>query len=78
MDLGPSRLMVQLDAVPNLDAQLAQGDTSAATGWLRQNLQQFGGLRTPAETITHATGAAPSGEPLLAYLEAKFGEIYKL
>ncbi|MGR3636649.1 MAG: carboxypeptidase M32 [Shimia sp.] len=65
-------------AVPDLDVQLAQGDTSAATGWLRENLQQFGGLRKPADTIVHATGAAPSGEPLLDYLEAKFGDIYKL
>ncbi len=65
-------------AVPGLDAQLAKGDTSAATGWLRENLQQFGGLRTPAETIAHATGAAPTGEPLLAYLEEKFKGIYKL
>ncbi|MBO9408396.1 carboxypeptidase M32 [Shimia sp. R9_1] len=65
-------------AVPDLDAQLAQGDTSAATGWLRENLQQHGGLREPAATIAHATGMAPSGEPLLAYLEEKFGDIYKL
>lgn len=65
-------------AVPDLDAQLAQGDTSAATRWLRENLQQHGGLRTPVETIAHATGKAPSGAPLLDYLEAKFGEIYKL
>jgi carboxypeptidase Taq len=65
-------------AVPNLDDGLARGDTSAATGWLRENLQQHGGLRKPADTIVHATGKAPSGEPLLDYLEAKFGDIYKL
>ncbi|MFY0619255.1 carboxypeptidase M32 [Shimia sp.] len=65
-------------AVPDLDAQLSQGDTSAATGWLRANLQTHGGLRKPADTIVHATGKTPSGEPLLAYLEAKFGDIYKL
>ncbi|MGR3713507.1 MAG: carboxypeptidase M32 [Shimia sp.] len=67
-----------LKAVPDLDAQLAVGDTAKATGWLRENLQQFGGLRTPAETIEHATGAAANGEALLAYLEAKFSDIYKL
>ncbi len=65
-------------AVPDLDGQLAQGDTSAATGWLRENLQRHGGLRKPADTIVHATGKAPSGAPLLDYLEAKFGDIYKL
>ncbi len=65
-------------AVPRVDDQLAQGDTSQATGWLRQNLQQFGGLRTPVETIAHATGSAPIEGPLLDYLEDKFGGIYGL
>ncbi len=66
------------DAVPGLDDDLAQSDTSKATGWLRVNLQQFGGLRTPVETITHAAGSAPSEAPLLEYLEAKFSDIYGL
>ncbi len=66
------------DAVPDLDADLARGDTSKATDWLRANLQQFGGLRTPVETITHATGTAPSEAPLLDYLEEKFSAIYRL
>ncbi|MEM8536916.1 MAG: carboxypeptidase M32 [Pseudomonadota bacterium] len=65
-------------AVPDLDDDLARGDTSRATGWLRDNLQQFGGLRTPVDTIAHATGAAPSEGPLLDYLDAKFGQIYAL
>ena len=64
--------------VPDLDAQLAEGDTSAATGWLRDNLQQFGGLREPRDTITHAAGSAPTHQPLMTYLEAKFSEIYNL
>ena len=63
-------------AVPDLDAQLAVGDTTAATGWLRENLQRFGGLREPRETIAHACGFEPSEEPLLEYLEAKFRGIY--
>ena len=66
------------DAVPSLDADLAQGNTSNATAWLRDNLQQHGGLRTPRDTIAHATGAYPSEGPLLAYLDAKFGALYQL
>jgi len=65
-------------AVPGLDDDLARGDTARATGWLRENLQQFGGLRTPVETITHATGRAPDVAPLLAYLDEKFTAIYGL
>jgi carboxypeptidase Taq len=65
-------------AVPGIAAQLAAGDTSAAVGWLRDNLQQHGGLRTPEATIAHACGFAPTEGPLLDYLEAKFGELYGL
>ncbi|WP_126976567.1 carboxypeptidase M32 [Frigidibacter oleivorans] len=64
--------------VPDLDARLARGDTAAATGWLRERLQQHGGLYAPREVIARATGAAPDEGPLLDYLDAKFGAIYGL
>ncbi len=66
------------DAVPGLDADLARGDTKAATGWLRENLQRHGGLYEPKDIITRAAGRAPDVGPLLSYLEAKFTEIYGL
>ncbi|MGX9353955.1 carboxypeptidase M32 [Roseobacteraceae bacterium S113] len=65
-------------AVPELDAQLARGDLEAATSWLREALQQHGGLRAPRDTIEKACGFAPSEAPLLAYLDEKFGAIYSL
>ena len=65
-------------ALPDLDTQLAAGDTSGATGWLRENLQRHGGLYTPREVIAKASGRAPSEEPLLTYLEQKFGALYGL
>lgn len=64
--------------VPDLDAQLRDGNTSAATGWLRERLQQHGGLRSPQETIALASGMEPGPEPMLNYLEKKFSEIYDL
>ena len=60
----------------DVNAELAAGDTKSATRWLRDNLQQFGALRTPRDTIMHATGKEPSVAPLLDYLEAKFGDLY--
>lgn len=65
-------------ALPDLDAQLAQGDTSAATGWLRENVQRFGGLYQPREVIAKACGFEPNEGPLLDYLEAKFAAIYQI
>ena len=65
-------------AVPDLDAQLAAGDLTAATGWLRSNLQTHGGLYAPRDVVTRACGFAPHEGPLLDYLEAKFRHIYRL
>lgn len=65
-------------AVPTLDDDLARGDTTSATGWLHENVQQYGGLYEPAELIERATGQAISEAPLLAYLEDKFSGIYRL
>ncbi|MTI01666.1 carboxypeptidase M32 [Roseibium sp. RKSG952] len=65
-------------AVPDLDAQLAKGDTSGATGWLRENVQQYGGLYAPRDIIRRASGVEHGPEPLLSYLEEKFSGLYKL
>ena len=65
-------------AVPGLDAELARGETGAATAWLRHEVQRHGGLRGPRATIEEACGFAPHEGPLLDYLEAKFRAIYRL
>ncbi|WP_417675710.1 carboxypeptidase M32 [Pseudodonghicola sp.] len=65
-------------ALPDLDAQLAAGDTSGASGWLKANLQRHGARYAPREVITRATGAAPTEAPLMEYLETKFGALYGL
>jgi carboxypeptidase Taq len=65
-------------ALPDLDDQLARGDTSAATAWLREGLQRHGGLREPRATVAAACGFEPQEGPLLDYLDAKFGALYGL
>ena len=65
-------------ALPDLDDQLAQGETSAATDWLRENLQTHGGLYEPRDVIERASGQRPSEKPLLAYLTTKFSDLYGL
>lgn len=64
--------------VPGLDQALSQGDAGPATTWLRYNLQTHGGLRSPVETIAHATGSRPEVAPLVSYIEAKFKDLYGL
>ncbi|MEO3414160.1 carboxypeptidase M32 [Roseovarius sp. CAU 1744] len=62
--------------VPDLEAQLADGDLTAATTWLEENVQRHGGLYEPRELITRACGAEPKAAPLMAYLDTKFGALY--
>lgn len=66
------------DAVPDLDDRLARGEAAAATGWLRENVQRHGGLYEPREVIARACGFDPHEGPLLDYLDAKFGALYRL
>lgn len=65
-------------ALPDLDAQLSEGVTENATGWLRMNVQRHGGLYAPREVIEKASGVVPSEAPLLDYLETKFTALYDL
>ncbi len=65
-------------AVPGIDDGLAQGDTSLATTWLRENVQRHGSRFAPRETIAKACGAEPTEVPFLDYLEAKFRDLYAL
>jgi len=62
--------------VPDLEGALSEGDLSPATDWLRDKVQTHGGLFQPRETIARACGEEPSEEPLLRYLEEKFGGLY--
>ena len=64
--------------LPGLDGDLAQGDLTAATGWLREKVHRHGALYAPRELIARAIDGEPSEGPLLDYLEAKFGAIYGL
>lgn len=64
------------DAVPDLDMRLAAGEPGAATDWLRTHVQRHGGLYPARELIARACGTAPGAEPLLSYLEDKFGALY--
>ena len=65
-------------AVPDLDDQLARGETGGATAWLRDKVQRHGGLYRPAEVIERASGMPLTADPLMSYLEAKFSALYRL
>ncbi|HAW45681.1 MAG TPA: carboxypeptidase M32 [Roseovarius sp.] len=61
-------------AVPDLEAELARGETGGATAWLRAQVQRHGGRFAPAQVIARACGGEePTAGPLLDYLDEKFG-----
>lgn len=66
------------EEIQTLDADLARGNTSAATGWLRQKVQVHGGFHEPRQLIAQAAGKPVTEAPLLAYLQRKFSQLYSL
>jgi len=61
-----------------LHAQFAQGNFRPFKEWLNENIHRHGRRYLPRELIERVTGSAPTIEPMMTYLEAKFGELYSL
>jgi carboxypeptidase Taq len=60
------------EALPDLDAQMEEGELLELAAWLRDNLYSLGRKLTPKETIERITGtAAIDPQPYLASLRAK-------
>ena len=60
------------EALPDLDAQMEEGELLELAAWLRDNLYSLGRKLTPKETIERITGtAAIDPQPYLAYLRDK-------
>ncbi len=66
------------DAVPDLDGQLEQGETGAVLNWLRTNIHRHGSILSAADLIEQASGQSLTADPLLKYLEAKYGAMFDL
>jgi carboxypeptidase Taq len=65
-------------ALPDLDKQIARGRFSALLKWLGKHLYQHGSKFTAAELLQRVTGGPLSVTPYLAYLRAKYAELYQL
>jgi carboxypeptidase Taq len=67
-----------LKAHPNISSEIAAGGFSTLHTWLREHLYQQGRKFKPDELVERTTGGPMSTEPYLAYLRAKYGELYQL
>ena len=64
--------------LPNRDKMVENAETAPILNWLREKIHVKGRLYPAPKLIEQATGEAPSTEPLLDYLETKFGGLYDL
>ncbi len=55
-----------------------KGDLHPIKDWLTDKVYQYGKLRTPSELINGITGKPLDPDYLVAYLEKKYKDIYKL
>jgi len=64
--------------MPDRDAKVSAAETGQILRWMRKRIHHEGRLVAAPDLIEKATGLTPSAEPLLDYLEAKFGALYDL
>ena len=64
--------------LPELDAQIAEGEFAPLRDWLREHLHRHGRKFMPQETLERAVGGPIDPGPYLRYLRTKLGEMYGL
>lgn len=64
--------------VNDMDALMRTGNLSPLIDWMRAHVHNKGSLNPSRETVALAAGQDPDEKPLLAYLEAKFTDLYDL
>jgi carboxypeptidase Taq len=64
--------------VGDLDEQFRRGDFVPLLGWMRKHIHSQGSLQPAEEIARAATGKPLEPANLLAYLRAKYGELYDL
>jgi carboxypeptidase Taq len=65
-------------AHPDLSEQLARGEFGTVLAWMREHVHACGRKYLPQEVLERATGRRLTAEPYVAYLTAKFGDLYGL
>ena len=76
--LGAQFFATALDAHPEIPSEIGRGEFGTLHTWLKENLYQHGAKYTAPELIKRVTGTSLSIEPYIAYLRAKYGELYDL
>jgi carboxypeptidase Taq len=63
---------------PDMPREIGIGEFSTLRAWLRERLYQHGRKFKPHELVERTTSEQMSVGSYLAYLRAKYGELYQL
>jgi carboxypeptidase Taq len=64
--------------LPDIPAQIEQGEFSSLLDWMRTNIYAHGAKYPPAELVERVTGGPIRTEPFLDYVRTKYADIYDL
>lgn len=64
--------------IPDFYEQVAGGEFRAVTGWLREHIQQYGGMYIPSELLKRIDGEELSARHYIQYIREKYSDIYRL
>ena len=64
--------------LPDLEAQIAQGELGPLKTWLNKKIHARGARSTASELVEEVTGAKLSADYFIDYLWEKFGALYGL
>jgi carboxypeptidase Taq len=67
-----------LQAKPEINNEIAQGEFGTLRGWLTQNIHQHGRKFTIPELVERVTGGSLTIEPYIRYLRNKYSQLYQL
>ncbi len=66
-----------LEAIPDLEAQIAAGEFKSLLGWLRTHIHRKGRLYRTGELVREVSGKELSHEPLVRYLRNRLVPLYQ-
>lgn len=76
--LGAQFYAAALKAHPEIPAEMKQGKFDRLHSWLKENVYTHGRKYTAPELVKRVTGSEIAIQPYIAYLRAKYGELYKI
>lgn len=75
---GAQMMFIARKQLPDLDAQVANGNLHPLKDWLTGQVYQYGRLLDPSELIQRISGEPLKSGYLCDYLETKYKDIYRL